>query len=50
MSLTRKYVDKYYDGHNDVATAFTLIFGASGIAIILCFVGIFICIFGGENG
>jgi len=49
MRIVRKYVDKFYDGHKDIATAFTLIFGISGIAIILCFVGILICIFGGGE-
>lgn len=49
MRIVRKYVDKFYDGRKDIATAFTLIFSVLGMGLVLCLVGICICIFGGGE-
>lgn len=47
--MSRKYIDKFFDGERDVAISFTLIFGVLGIGLVICLAGIFVCIFGGGE-
>lgn len=47
--MIRGYIDKFFDGERDVAIPFTLIFGVSGIGLIICLAGIIVCIFGGGE-
>ena len=46
MKIFKKYVDRFFDGYTELAIAATIIYGVSAIGLILCFVGIFIVIFG----
>lgn len=47
--MSRKYIDKFFDGERDVAIPFTLIFSVLGIGLVICLAGILVCIFGGEE-
>lgn len=47
--MIKKYLDKFFDGERDVAIPFTLIFGVLGIGLLICLVGIIVCIFGGGE-
>lgn len=47
--MIRKYIDKFFDGERDLAIAFTLTFGVSGIGVVICLAGILVCIFGGGK-
>ena len=47
--MSRKYIDKFFEGERDVAIPFTLIFGVLGIGLTICLAGILVCIFGGGE-
>lgn len=47
--MSRKYIDKFFEGERDVVIPFTLIFGVLDIGLIICLAGIIVCIFGGGE-
>lgn len=47
--MSRKYIDKFFEGDRDVAIPFTLLFSVLGIGLLICLAGILVCIFGGGE-